>query len=71
MRLGDQMGTKQKRLRQLTPLELQIMNVLWESRPSTVQDVLNRLCVRPRFDPREQFRLRVQSGTLERQDHIL
>ena len=49
MRLGDQMGTKQKRLRQLTPLELQIMNVLWESRPSTVQDVLNRLCVRPRL----------------------
>ena len=31
------MGTKQKRKRQLTPLELQIMNVLWESGPSTVQ----------------------------------
>ena len=37
------MTTKQKRLRQLTPLELQIMKVLWDSGPSNVQGVQSKL----------------------------
>jgi len=37
------MTTKQKRLRQLTPLELQIMKVLWDSGPSNVQAVQSKL----------------------------
>jgi BlaI family penicillinase repressor len=43
------MGTKQKRLRQLTPLELQIMTVLWDSGPSNVQGVQSKLSGRPRL----------------------
>ena len=43
------MGAKRKRLRQLTPLELRIMRVLWDVGPSTVQDVQDRLSVRPRL----------------------
>ena len=37
------MGGKPKRERQLTPLELQIMKVLWEAGPSNVQSVQERL----------------------------
>jgi BlaI family transcriptional regulator, penicillinase repressor len=43
------MGAKQKRLRQLTPLELQIMKVLWDSGPSTVQAVQDHLSGRPKL----------------------
>ena len=37
------MAAKQKTGRQLTPLELQIMKVLWDSGPSTVLTVQDRL----------------------------
>ncbi len=40
------MSAKQKLLRQLTPLELQIMNVLWDSGPSTVLAVQEHLSAR-------------------------
>lgn len=43
------MGAKQKGLRQLTPLELHIMRVLWDCGPSTVQSVQDRLSVRPKL----------------------
>jgi BlaI family transcriptional regulator, penicillinase repressor len=43
------MATKQKIGRQLTPLELQIMKVLWDSGPSTVLTVQDRLSVRPKL----------------------
>jgi len=35
--------------RQLTPLELEIMNVLWDCGPSTVQDVQKSLGVNPKL----------------------
>lgn len=34
---------KRKRPRQLTPVEMEIMNVLWESSPANVQTVRDRL----------------------------
>ena len=34
---------RRKRTEQLTPLELEIMNVLWEGGPATVQDVQEKL----------------------------
>ena len=34
---------RRKRTEQLTPLELEIMNVLWEGAPATVQDVQEKL----------------------------
>jgi len=34
---------RRKRTDQLTPLELEIMNVLWDGGPSTVQDVQHKL----------------------------
>ena len=37
------MGSKRKSLPQLTRLELQIMKVLWEQGPSTVQEVQKKL----------------------------
>lgn len=37
------MGGKQKREKQLTPLELQIMKVLWDAGPSNVQTVQEKL----------------------------
>ncbi len=37
------MAAKAKPVRQLTPLELQIMKVLWRSGPATVQTVLDGL----------------------------
>jgi BlaI family penicillinase repressor len=43
------MGARQKKLRQLTPLELEIMNVLWDSGPSTVQVVQSKLPGRPKL----------------------
>ena len=43
------MGAKHKRLRQLTPLELQIMKVLWDCGPSTVQAVQGSLSEGPRL----------------------
>jgi predicted transcriptional regulator len=43
------MSAKHKRLRQLTPLELQIMRVLWDSGPSNVQTVLDKLSGRTKL----------------------
>jgi predicted transcriptional regulator len=37
------MGGRRKREKQLTPLELQIMRVLWDAGPSTVQTVQEKL----------------------------
>jgi len=37
------MGGKRKREKQLTPLELQIMKVLWDAGPSNVQTVQEKL----------------------------
>ena len=34
---------RRKRTEQMTPLEMEIMHVLWESAPATVQDVQQRL----------------------------
>jgi BlaI family transcriptional regulator, penicillinase repressor len=38
-----------KRLRQLTRLELQIMSVLWDLGPATVQEVQKKLGVKPKL----------------------
>lgn len=40
---------KRKSTRQLTPLELQIMNVLWDSGPSNVQAVQEKLSGSPKL----------------------
>ena len=43
------MGGKQKSQQQLTPLELQIMNVLWDFGPSNVQSVQEKLAGSPKL----------------------
>lgn len=43
------MGGKGKSQMQLTPLELQIMNVLWDCGPSNVQSVQERLAASPKL----------------------
>ena len=43
------MGGKRKTQQQLTPLELQIMNVLWDCGPSNVQSVQLRLTGSPKL----------------------
>jgi predicted transcriptional regulator len=43
------MGGKRKSRRQLTPLELQIMNVLWDCGPSNVQSVQEKLAGSPKL----------------------
>ena len=43
------MGGKGKSQQQLTPLELQIMNVLWDCGPSNVQSVRERLAGPPKL----------------------
>src|SRR5271169_3750163 len=43
------MGGKRKSQQQLTPLELQIMNVLWDCGPSNVQSVQEELAGSPRL----------------------
>ena len=43
------MGGKGKSQQQLTPLELQIMNVLWDCGPSNVQSVQERLAGPPKL----------------------
>ena len=43
------MGGKQKSQQQLTPLELQIMNVLWDCGPSNVQSVQEKLAGSPKL----------------------
>ncbi len=43
------MGGKQKSQQQLTPLELQIMNVLWDRGPSNVQSVQEKLAGSPKL----------------------
>ena len=43
------MGGKAKHKQQLTPLELQIMKVLWDSSPCNVQAVQDRLPVVPKL----------------------
>ena len=43
------MGVKQKPQQQLTPLELQIMNVLWDCGPSNVQSVQEKLTASPKL----------------------
>ena len=43
------MGAKGKSQLQLTPLELQIMNVLWDCGPSNVQSVQDKLTTSPKL----------------------
>ena len=43
------MGGKRKSQQQLTPLELQIMNVLWDVGPSNVQSVQEKLTGSPKL----------------------
>src|SRR6516225_7955184 len=43
------MGAKGKPQQQLTPLELQIMNVLWDCGPSNVQSVQEKLAGSPKL----------------------
>ena len=43
------MVPRHKRLRQLTRLELQIMSVLWDLGPATVQEVQKKLGVKPKL----------------------
>src|ERR1700730_10407527 len=43
------MGSKGRSQQQLTPLELQIMNVLWDSGPSNVQSVQEKLSGSPKL----------------------
>ena len=43
------MGGKRKSQQQLTPLELQIMNVLWDCGPSNVQSVQEKLAASPKL----------------------
>src|ERR1700730_5921605 len=43
------MGGKRKFPQQLTPLELQIMNVLWDCGPSNVQSVQEKLAGSPKL----------------------
>jgi BlaI family penicillinase repressor len=44
-----EMGGKRKSQQQLTPLELQIMNVLWDCGPSSVQSVQEKLTASPKL----------------------
>src|ERR1051326_7830091 len=46
-RLGDDMPRRKNSDPPLTPLELEIMNVLWEMGPANVQTVQSRLSGRP------------------------
>ena len=43
------MGGKGKSQLQLTPLELQIMNVLWDCGPANVQSVQEKLTASPKL----------------------
>ena len=43
------MGGRRKSQQQLTPLELQIMNVLWDCGPSNVQSVQEKLTASPKL----------------------
>jgi|SRR5215467_11238063 len=40
---------RKKKSDQLTPLELEIMKVLWQTGPATVQDVQDRLQIEPKL----------------------
>jgi predicted transcriptional regulator len=46
---------------QLTPLELQIMNVLWDCGPSNVQSVQEKLTASPTCETRRDGKLEPQS----------